>query len=808
MTISYNWLNDYLPEVIEPEKLSKILTSIGLEVESLEKFEAVKGAFEGLIIAEVLECEKHPNADKLSITKVNIGEGEPLQIVCGASNVAKGQKVVVATIGTTIYPKNGEPLTMKIVKIRGTESYGMICAEDEIGLSDNHDGILVLPNDVAIGTKASDYFDTNSDWIFEIGLTPNRMDAMSHLGVAKDVCAFLSHHNKINTRVKSPFTNNISFSATKNPINVIIENSNDCKRYAGLKINNVTITDSPKWLKNKLQSIGVKSINNLVDITNFILHETGQPLHAFDCNAIAENTIIVTNLNADSSFTTLDEKERKLLASDLIICDGNKNPMCIAGVYGGLQSGVTDLTKSIFLESAFFSSSSIRKTSLHHQLRTDAATRFEKGVDISNTVNVLKRAAQLIIKVCGGEIIGELIDVYPEPQEKKSIVLKYHYLKKLSGKNYHPDAVIRILEALGFEIERTGIDNIQVAVPFAKTDISIPADLVEEIIRIDGLDNIEIPNSINLTPAINQFKFKENLLQKIGSFLVGQGFNEIITNSITNSNYFDAEVMQHSVKMLNNLTVELDVMQSGLLESGLETISFNLNRKNNNLQLFEFGKSYHQYVEHKFEEVEHLALFLTGNYIEDNWNEKNKSNDYFRAKGMIQSVLQVCGIHSFKLEQDKKNNEVLHILFNKQKLGSIALVLKKKLTQFDIKQPVFYIDFNFNSLLEFNKNNVITYKEIGKYPSVQRDLSLVIDKDINFEKVENVTNKINLTSLKNIQLFDVFESEKLGTNKKSIALSFTFTNEEKTLTDKEIDEAMNKLVKSFEKELEAEVRKS
>lgn len=808
MTISYNWLSEYLPEAVEPEKLSKILTSIGLEVESLERFEEVKGGFEGLIIGEVLTCEKHPNADKLSITTVNIGKDEPLQIVCGASNVAAGQKVIVATVGTTIYPKNAEPLTMRIAKIRSVESYGMICAEDEIGLSDNHEGILVLPQDVVVGTLAKDYFSNYQDWIFEIGLTPNRMDAMSHLGVAKDVCAYLSHHNKTNTRAKLPYKNNLKFNKEEPSVEVIIENENDCLRYCGLTINNISVGPSPKWLVNKLKAIGVKSINNIVDITNFILHETGQPLHAFYKRKISNNQIIVTNLEANTNFVTLDEKERKLQATDLMICDGTKKPLCIAGVYGGLYSGVNKSTTDIFLESAVFASSTIRKTSLHHALRTDAATRFEKGVDIGNTLTVLKHAAALIIEVCGGELVGDFIDVYPKPNEKKSVVLKYHYLKKLSGKNYHPDAVIKILESLDFEIAKNGLDEIHVLVPYNKTDISIPADIVEEIIRIDGLDNIEIPNNIHLSPAINPFTDKEKLIQKISAFLVGQGFQEILTNSITNSNYYSDEILDHSVKMLNSLTVELNIMRPSLLETGLETIAFNSNRKNNQLQFFEFGKTYHQYKPNQYEEVEHLSLLLTGNYFENEWREKTKQNDFYRTKGISQALLQICGIADFKIEIDKNDSLCFHIIYGKIKIGKIVIVSKKMLQKFNLKQSVYQIDFNFIQLLQANTNQKVVYKEVSKYPSVQRDLALILDKEISYEKVETLTKKQQIPLLQHTKVFDVFESEKLGKNKKSIAINYTFLNEQKTLTDEEIDGMMNKLIKCYEKELQAEIRKS
>ncbi|MDE3143185.1 MAG: phenylalanine--tRNA ligase subunit beta, partial [Bacteroidota bacterium] len=616
MTISYNWLSEYLPETIDPERLSKILTSIGLEVESLEKYESIKGGLEGLLIGEVLECEQHPNADKLKVTKVNTGK-EILQIVCGAPNVAKGQKVVVATVGTTIYPVGGESITMKVAKIRSVESFGMICAEDEIGLGSSHAGIIILPEDVVVGTPALNYFNPYNDWIYEIGLTPNRMDAMSHLGVARDVCAYLTHHNKKETKVKSPFNN--SFKADNNSLQfkVTIENEEACPRYSGTTISGVTVAPSPQWLKDKLTAIGLRSINNIVDITNFILHETGQPLHAFDADEIAGQHVIIKNLPAQTSFITLDEKERKLSANDLMICNGNSEPMCIGGVFGGLHSGVKETTKNIFLESACFDSTAIRKTSVQHGLRTDAATRFEKGVDISNTVNVLKRAALLIKEIAGGEISSDVIDVYPKPKEKTQVAIKYHYLKKLSGKNYHQDAITRILTSLGFEVIKEGIDELWVAVPFSKPDISLPADIVEEILRIDGLDNIDIPTSITISPSVEVAGLKETLKEKISNYLVGLGFNEIFTNSITNSKYFGEEVLQSTVKMINNLSAELDVLRPSMLETGLEIIAYNINRKNNNLQFFEFGKTYAGKEVGHYKEDEHLALYLTGSNHEE-----------------------------------------------------------------------------------------------------------------------------------------------------------------------------------------------
>ena len=806
MTISYNWLCDYLPERIEPEKLSRILTSIGLELESLEKYESIKGGLQGLVIGEVLEAEQHPNADKLRLTKVSVGAAEPLQIVCGAPNVAAGQKVVVATVGTTIYPLTGEPLTMKIAKIRGVESHGMICAEDEIGIGESHAGIMVLPENVSVGSAAADYFKPYTDWIYEIGLTPNRMDAMSHLGVAKDVCAYLAHHERKNAKPKTPYANGFKADNNNLPIKVVVENNNACPRYSGVSISNVTVKESPQWLKDRLVAIGQRPINNIVDITNYVLNETGQPLHAFDADKIKGNTVLVKNLGEGSSFTTLDEKERKLSSEDLMICNGNSEGMCIAGVFGGIESGVKENTKNIFLESACFSSTSIRRTSLRHGLRTDAATRFEKGVDISNTVNVLKRAAKLIQEIAGGEIASEVVDIYPEPQRKAEVALKNHYLKKLSGKNYHSDTVRNLLQSLDFEIVKEGMDELRVAVPFSKPDISLPADIVEEIIRIDGLDNIEIPSSIKITPAVNELGTKESLKEKLATYLVGQGFSEIMTNSITNSKYYNEELIGSSVKMINSLSADLDVMRPSMLETGLEAISFNINRRNSNLRFFEFGKTYHQKETGKYTEKEHLCIYITGNDHEDSWTAKANSSNIFQLKGITSALITLAGLSDAKFEKPEGSN-VIEVIHSKQKLASLQEVSKKRLQEFDIKQNVFFLDINFEVMLKLFERNKITYKEISKYPAVTRDLALVVDRHVSYENLEAAAKKLKISRLQDIRLFDVFESDKLGKDKKSLAVSFTFLDEEKTMTDKEIDGMMAKLIQSFEKELGAEIRK-
>lgn len=806
MTISYNWLSEYLPKTIEPEALSKILTSIGLEVESLEAYESIKGGLKGLVIGEVLTCEQHPNADKLKITTVNVGGETPLQIVCGASNVAAGQKVVVATVGTTIYPINGDPLTMRVAKIRGVESQGMICAEDEIGVGASHHGIMVLPSDSVPGTEAATLFTPYNDWIYEIGLTPNRMDAMSHLGVAKDVCAFLTHHEQ-EAKPVSPFNNAFKVDSKDLSIKVTVENQEACPRYAGVSITGVTVKESPDWLKNRLLAIGQRPINNIVDITNYILHETGQPLHAFDADAIKGGEVVVKNLSEGSVFITLDEKERKLSAEDLMICNGAGEGMCIAGVFGGSKSGVTSATTKIFLESAWFHPITIRKTSLRHELRTEAATRFEKGVDVSGCVQVLQRAALLIKEVAGGRITSDIVDVYPSPKAKTEVAVKYHYIKKLSGKNYHPDKVKKILTALGFEVVKEDIDELKIAVPYNKPDISIPADIVEEIIRIDGLDNIDIPTSITISPAIGSSGVKEVLKDKIAGYLVGLGFVEILTNSITNSKYFSEEVLAGSVKMLNNLSVELDVLRPTMLETGLETVAYNLNRRNLHLQLFEFGKVYATEGVGQYREEERLCVYLTGQSHEAGWRGKPGVFDIYHGKGIVQAIIQLTGLEGLHFQPSANDASILELYVGKQQIGIVTEVDKKKASAFDIKQTVVFVEINYLTLVQLVSKQKITYKEVNKFPTMQRDLALVVNRNTTYGAIEAVVQKLKIPRLTDMRLFDVFESDKLGAGKKSMAISFTFTDEEKTLTDKEADSMVAKLVQALEKEIGAEIRK-
>ncbi|HWV68946.1 phenylalanine--tRNA ligase subunit beta [Chitinophaga sp.] len=809
MTISYNWLCEYLPVKPTPEELSTILTRIGLEVESLEKFEAVKGSLAGLVIGEVLTAEKHPNADKLKLTTVNTGNGEPLHIVCGAPNVAPGQKVVVAPIGTTIYPLGGEPLTMKKAKIRGEESQGMICAEDEIGLGSSHDGILVLDASLQPGTPASEVFKPAQDHIFEIGLTPNRMDAMSHIGVAKDVCAFLNNIEQTHKYlVKLPEIKALPKADTPLAISVTIENTDACPRYSGISITGVQVAPSPEWLKARLTAIGVRSINNIVDITNFILHETGQPLHAFDAAAVKGNAVVVKNLPQGTPFVTLDEKERKLDATDLMICNGAGEGMSIAGVFGGLHSGVSDTTHSIFLESAFFSAGGIRTTSFRHGLRTDAATRFEKGVDISNTVFALQRAAGLICELSGGKAASDIIDIYPSVKVKTQVETTYSYIRKLSGGNYPDGKIKNILRSLGFDILSETAEGLRVAVPFSKPDISLPADLVEEVMRIDGLDNIEIPSKIAISPALSAQPDAERVKEKVADYLAGNGFNEIFTNSITNSKYYTPEVLEHAVKMMNSLTVELDIMRPSMLETGLESIAHNLNRKNEDLLFFEFGKTY-RVLEKGYGENNHLVLYLTGKKTAETWMHKSSPVDFYFLKGFVINILQQLGYKQFTWAESTEPGlqPSWDIKVKNQVVVTLGGVPAAKLKQFDIRQPVWYATFNWDKILGLLQKSDNFYKEIPKFQAVRRDLALVLDRQVKFAAVETAARSVKSGLLQQVNLFDVFESEKLGANKKSYAVSFTFLDPQKTLTDKEIDGVMDKLIKTFETQIQAEIRK-
>ncbi|MFN6280663.1 MAG: phenylalanine--tRNA ligase subunit beta [Bacteroidota bacterium] len=806
MTLSYKWLCDYLPEKPAPEKLSQLLTSIGLEVESMQSYEEVKGGLRGLVIGEVISTSKHPNADKLTLTKVNIGNDQFLSIVCGAPNVAAGQKVVVAPVGATIYPTNGEPLTMRVAKIRGEESQGMICAEDEIGLGESHAGILVLDTTAVPGTPAPDYFNLYDDIIYEIGLTPNRMDAMSHWGVARDVCAYINHHEKKNITPLFPATTPLDKAGKSGPVQVTIENTKACPRYTGISIEGIKVEPSPAWLQKRLKAIGVRPINNIVDITNYIQHETGQPLHAFDLDAIEGKQVIIKNLPTGTPFSTLDGNSRKLDQEDLMICNA-KEGMCIAGVFGGLQSGVKESTRSLFIESAFFDGINIRKTSFRHGLRTDAATRFEKGTDIEATVRVLERAVQLIKEIAGGTVVGALIDCYPAPQPKKTVVVRWSMLHKLSGKQYSATAVKNILTSLEFEWRREDAESFEVAVPTHKTDISLQADIVEEIIRIDGLDNIEIPTQIKLSPAIDSEGWKATVKEKIANQLAGMGFQEMMTNSITNAAYYNNS--GGLVTMINSLSATLNCLRPGMLETALEVVAHNLNHRNLNLRLFEFGKIYNRSEKDQFQELERCCLVITGQKNESSWKQTATAADFYTLKGAVDALIKGLGLKITSQEMEDTETLSFGITWSdsKQTVGFGGEVSPKWLEKMGIKQPVFFAELNWDYLaLQFNQQRSVI-REIPRFPAVQRDLALIAPRSLTWEQIQSTVQKIRIESLQDIKLFDIFESDKLGVDKKSMAVNFTFQNMERTLTDKEIEGWMNKILTNLEKELGVNLRK-
>lgn len=801
MIISYQWLLHYLPEPLPVGELGQILTSIGLEVEAIEASEAVKGSLEGLIIGEVLTCDKHPNADKLKITTVNIGEaGIPLRIVCGAPNVAAGQKVVVAPVGTTVHPTNGEPFLIKKAKIRGEDSEGMICAEDEIGLGTGHDGIMILPENAPLGVYAKIHFGIpEPDYAIHVGLTPNRSDAMSHIGVARDVCAYLSHHRGGKYEVLLPPANIANTAKEQRKIKVNIKAHEACPRYTGISISNVTVKESPDWLKQRLNTIGLRSINNVVDITNFVLHEYGQPLHAFDADKITGDTINVQFLAQDSRFVTLDEKERKLNDNDLVICNADAG-MCIAGVFGGIHSGVTNTTKNIFLESAYFHPTYVRRTSMFHGLRTDAATHFEKGVDMNNVLPALKRAAALIVEIAGGEVSSDVVDVVERELVPIEVHVTYDYITKLSGKEYGKDAIKSILTALGFGIDREDADGLILTVPSNKTDVSTGADIVEEILRIDGLDNIEIPSNLNMTltrPMANDRKSRD----KAANMLSGIGFKEIVTNSIVNSKYYPER--NDLVHMLNSLSSELDVLRPSMLESGLEVIAYNCNRKSTDLALYEFGKTYTQH-EGKYSEQHQLALYITGNIEPANWNNKAVKSDLYYLKGVLQNLMEQSGINKVTVSYDastatwKWKNQVL---CTAEEVSS-----SKRLSEFDIKQDVYFACINWDLWQKAAADNKVKYKEVAKFPAVARDLAIILDKGVSYQDVQQVTEQQKIEALTSFGLFDVFESEKLGTDKKSYALNYTFQLQDRTLTDTEIETVMQQLMSAYKTKLQAQIR--
>jgi phenylalanyl-tRNA synthetase beta chain len=800
MIVSYQWLLEYLPEPLPVNELSKILTSIGLEVEAVEPVESIKGGLEGLVIGEVLACAKHPNADKLSVTTVNIGNGEPVNIVCGAPNVAVGQKVVVAPVGTMVHPTEGEPFLIKKAKIRGEESAGMICAEDEIGLGKSHAGIMVLPENAPIGTPAKEYFNVpQTDFAIHIGLTPNRSDANSHIGVARDVCTYLTHHRGERYAAKQPEAN-ITEMPGVSGIKVNIDALEACPRYAGISLKNVKVAASPEWLQQRLQTIGVRSINNIVDITNYVLHEYGQPLHAFDADKINGGAINVRFMPAGSAFTALDEKERKLQANDLMICDA-KGPLAIGGVFGGKESGISEATTNIFIESAYFDPMHIRVTSMHHGLRTDAATHFEKGVDINNVIPALKRVAAMIAEIAGGTVSSAIVDVYPKPLVPTTVTVSYNYICKLAGKNYSKIVVNELLIAAGFEIENETDEALTLKVPSNKTDVKEPADIVEEVLRIDGLDNIAIPEKLNVSltkPMPSDRADRE----RIAELLCGMGFQEIVTNSIVNSAHYKERT--DLVKMINSLSSELDVMRPSMQEGGLEVIQYNCNRKSQDLCLFEYGNIYTKPAE-KFVEEARLALWITGNVKTGQWNQQAQKADVFYLKGIINNLLSYSCIKNTVVSYSDDSTETTWKWKN-QMLCVVTAVPSARLGEFDVRQEVFYADINWDLWMKAINAVKVGYKEVPKFPAVQRDLAMVLDTAISYKQVQDATEQLKLGALQSYGLFDVFESEKLGKDKKSYALNYTFQLQDRTLTDAEVEQLMKQLMDAYKNKLSAQIR--
>jgi phenylalanyl-tRNA synthetase beta chain len=814
MKISYNWLRNYLPVTISVNEASEILTSIGLEVEDVVAYESLKGGLKGVVVGEVLTCEKHPNADKLRLTTVNIGAEQTLKIVCGAPNVEAGQKVMVATIGTTIYPTSGEALTMKKAKIRGEESEGMICAEDELGLGTSHAGIIVLPNETKIGTTAAEYFGIYNDYIIEIGLTPNRSDAFSHIGVAREMAAWLAVH-KPEALPAEGFKNPIKISGnTKIDDNlgdggfsIEVINTDKCGRYTGILINNIKVKASPEWLQNSLKAIGLKPINNIVDATNYVLHETGQPLHAFDADKIAGKKIIVKTLPEGTLFTALDEKERKLSAEDLMICDTEK-PICMAGVYGGLHSGVAENTTSIFLESAWFNATSIRKTSFLHQLRTDAALHFEKGIDAANIDAVLKRAALLICEIAGGKIASKVIDANHSTFINTEILLQHNRVNEKLGIELSAQIIETILTQLGFELTSNNNQSWLVKVPSHKTDISIEADLIEEILRLYGLDRLPIPSALQAIIPIRSGVQAIALRNKAANFLAANGFSEMMNNSLSQSKYYEQKEVL--VTLLNSMNTELDVLRNNLLFGGLEAIQHNQNRQNADLKLFEFGKSYTTINAGNYEEQMHLCFWMTGKFAEQNWNQTSKLNDIYSLKNQLQKLFAMLGIQKIKTEEIENASVFeygIKYTNGKETIAESGSVHPSILKQFDIRNEVMYASINWQTIEKIVASQKIKYTELPKFPAVQRDLALLLNEEITYAQVEKIAKEQTGAMLKEVSLFDVYRDKKIGEGRKSYAISLTLQDESKTLTDDKVEKLMSKLIQQFEQQLQAEIRK-
>ena len=808
MKISYNWLKQFLQIDWEASKTGELLTDLGLEVEVIETKESIKGSLKGIVVGEVLSCVQHSNADRLKVTKVDIGLGEPLQIVCGAPNVAVGQKVPIAVIGTILYDDNGEGFKIKKGKIRGEESHGMICAEDELGLGKGHDGILVLDASIIAGTKASEIFNIETDFIFEIGLTPNRADAMSHFGVARDLRAGLMQQD-IHLELISPSVSNFHVDERTLRIDVEVEKKELAPRYCGITITDIEVKDSPDWIQNKLKAIGLKPKNNIVDITNYVLHELGQPLHAFDARKIKGNKVLVKTLEEGTAFTTLDGVERTLSAEDIMICDAESNPLCIAGVFGGMNSGVTENTSSIFLESAYFNPVSVRKTAKRHALNTDASFRFERGIDVNFAEYALKRAALLIEEYAGGKMSTDVLDYYPEKIEDFQVFLSYENADRLIGQKIPRETIKKILASLEIKISSETQGGLGLTIPSYRADVQREADIIEEILRVYGYNNIQFSHKVNTSVSFDYNK-ETKIVNIIANQLTALGFYETMANSLTKTDYInlsDNLNEAHNIEMLNPLSGDLKVLRQSLLFSGLESVAYNINRKNSSLKLYEFGKTYHKY-ESNYQEDKHLTLFVTGDRNKESWRVSAQKSEFYYLKGIVTSLLSRLGINKLRTTPTKSDifSEGITLSVGKLKLVELGTVKGAILKEFGIKQEVLFADYDWNEVLKFVKNKQTRVTDIPKSQAVKRDLALLLDTKVAFKEVYNLAFQTERGLLKEVDLFDVYEGNQLPEGKKSYAVSFLLQDETKTLEDHQIDKIMLKLQQTFEKNLDAVLR--
>jgi phenylalanyl-tRNA synthetase beta chain len=809
MRISYNWLKQFIKTDLKSEEIADILTDLGLEVEGVDKYESLKGGLQGVVIGHVLTCEKHPDADKLKITTVDLGDGNaPVQIVCGAPNVAAGQKVPVATIGTKLFDKEGNAFEIKKGKIRGQESHGMICAEDELGLGESHDGIMILNEDLKPGTPASKVFEIETDEVFEIGLTPNRADAMSHMGVARDLRAGLLQKGTTSELI-TPSVSKFKVEKRTLKIDVKVENDKLAPRYCGVTISGITVKPSPTWLQNRLKAIGLTPKNNIVDVTNYVLHELGQPLHAFDAAQIKGNKVVVKTVTAGTKFVTLDDIERTLHEEDLMICD-ESGPMCIAGVFGGKTSGVSEKTQAIFLESAYFNPVSVRKTAKRHTLSTDASFRFERGIDPSITEYALKRAALLIQEVAGGEITSDIVDIYPKKIEDFSVFIHFNKVNKIIGEEIKPETIKKILASLDIKVNSITEAGLGLTIPSYRVDVTREIDVIEEILRVYGYNNIKIPSKVNATTAYSSRTEEYKVQNIIANQLCSLGFNEMMANSLTTSDYVKLSENlkeEFNVMMLNPLSSDLSAMRQSLLFSGLEAVSFNINRKRSDLKFFEFGKSYHK-MPGGYDENKHLTLLVTGNRQNESWTNAQSKSDFFLFKGYINTILSRLGLDKKVTSLPFENDvfaEGLALAVGKEVIVEFGTVKKLVLKHFDIKQEVLYADFAWDKIQKYVSTK-IKFTDIPKYPEVRRDLALLLDESVKFEQIYNIAKQTEKGLLKDVNLFDVYQGNNLPEGKKSYAVSFILQDDSKTLTDTQIDKIMSKLQGNFESQLGASLR--